>query len=101
MIVSADMTEKMKPEPDSIRLALDQLKVKPEESILIGDSLSRDIPAGRALGMVTAYAKYGDRNPRECREHEVDYVLLHIKELMKILDLFILINQNNDRNISY
>jgi len=57
-----------------------------EEAVLVGDSLSRDIPAGRALGMVTAYAKYGDRNPREGRIREVYYVLDDIRELMEVWD---------------
>ena len=68
VIISADMTGKRKPEPDSLLLALKKLGVKAEEAAIVGDSLRRDIEAGKRLGMVTVYAAYGDRNFFESRE---------------------------------
>ena len=80
------MTSKKKPEPDSIRLALDKLGVKAEEAVLVGDSLRRDIAAGKRLKMVTVYAAYGDKNVPEKKEYQPDFVLLDIKDLMEIIE---------------
>jgi len=86
VVISADMTSKKKPEPDSIRLALDKLGVKAEETVLVGDSLRRDIAAGKRLKMITVYAAYGDKNVPEKKEYKPDFVLLDIKDLMKIIE---------------
>lgn len=58
-IVSADMSGKRKPEPDSILLALKKLGVRVEEAVLVGDSIRRDITAGKRIGMKTIFASYG------------------------------------------
>lgn len=86
VIVSADMTGKRKPEPDSIKLALDKLGVDAENAIMVGDSPRRDIEAGKNLGMVTAYAAYGDRNFFEKKKCKADFVLRDIGELMKLYE---------------
>ncbi len=85
LIVTGDMTGKKKPEPDSIRLALKRLQVGAEETILVGDSLKRDIEAGRKLGMKTVYAAYGDRNYFDGRENRADFVLREFGELLRFL----------------
>jgi putative hydrolase of the HAD superfamily len=77
------MTGAKKPAPDAFLLALKKLGTQPSETLLVGDSIRRDIAPAKELGMVTAYAKYGDRNirsrdPTGCRP---DYVLGDIGEL--------------------
>jgi len=52
----------VKPDPEPLLLALNELGVEPKSALKVGDSLSRDIKPAIDLGMVTAYAKYGDRN---------------------------------------
>ena len=86
-VISFDMTGAKKPAPDAFLLALKKLGTKPEETLLVGDSIRRDIAPALQLGMITAYAKYGDRNirgrdPPDCRP---DYVLGDISELVGIL----------------
>jgi len=85
LLFQADMTGKRKPEPDSIKLALDKLGVKAEEAIIVGDSIRRDIEAGKKLGMVTVYAAYGDRNFFEREGREADFVIYCMSELMGVL----------------
>jgi putative hydrolase of the HAD superfamily len=85
VIVSADQSGKRKPEPDSIILALEKLGVKPEEAILVGDSIRRDIEAGKKLRMVTVYAAYGDRNFFESKVGKADFVLKDLKEIIDYL----------------
>lgn len=76
-----------KPAPDAFLLALKKLQTLPSETLLVGDSLRRDIAPAQALGMITAYAAYGDRNvrtgdPPGCRP---DWVLDDIGELIQLL----------------
>ncbi len=85
VVVSADMTGKRKPEPDSLLLALKKLGVKAEEAAIIGDSLHRDIEAGKRLGMLTVYAAYGDRNFFESRKGEADFVAREPEEIVDFL----------------
>ncbi|RUM33148.1 MAG: haloacid dehalogenase [Archaeoglobus sp.] len=82
VVVSADMTGKRKPEPDSIKLALQKLGVDAKEAILVGDSVRRDIEAGKKLGMLTVYAAYGDRNFFEDKSGEADFTIEGIWELV-------------------
>ena len=77
-----------KPAPDAFLLALKKLQTEPSETLFVGDSLRRDIAPAQALGMITAYAKYGDRNvppptPTTCKP---DYVLSDIGELVGLVD---------------
>jgi len=86
-IISFDMTGAKKPAPDAFFLALKNLGTLPSETLLVGDSLRRDIAPAQALGMITAYAKYGDRNvrgrdPPNCRP---DFVLGDIRELAELV----------------
>ncbi|MGA2935325.1 MAG: HAD family hydrolase [Methanomicrobiales archaeon] len=86
-IISYDMTGAKKPAPDAFLLALKKLETLPSETLLVGDSLRRDIAPAQALGMITAYAAYGDRNvrtgdPPNCRP---DYVLTNIEEMVGLV----------------
>ena len=45
----------------------------------------RDIEPAKKIGMVTAYAAYGDRNVKEERSCEADYCLNDISEVFGIL----------------
>jgi putative hydrolase of the HAD superfamily len=86
-IISFDMTGAKKAAPDAFLLALKLLQTKPSETLHVGDSLRRDIAPAQALGMITAYAAYGDRNvptnnPQPCKP---DYVLTGVGELVELV----------------
>ncbi len=57
-VVSGDDASKPKPSPETLLLACEKIKVKPEHCLYIGDA-ERDIEAGRAAGMKTVLALYG------------------------------------------
>jgi putative hydrolase of the HAD superfamily len=44
-----------KPNPKLFQMALERLAVTPEETVMIGDSLSRDIGGARAVGIRTIW----------------------------------------------
>jgi putative hydrolase of the HAD superfamily len=80
-IISPDMSGSSKPAPDSFLLALQTLCVKPENTMLIGDSLRRDVEPGKKIGMITVYAAYGDRNFHECNECVPDFIVRDAREI--------------------
>lgn len=60
-VASPDLSGAAKPDPASFRLALSRLGISPEEGVLVGDSIRRDIGPAQRLCMTTIYAQYGDR----------------------------------------
>ena len=62
VLVTADMTGTKKPSPEISLHSLNKLQIDPHQALFIGDSLRRDIEPAKKIGMVTAYAAYGDRN---------------------------------------
>jgi putative hydrolase of the HAD superfamily len=69
------MTGTKKPSPEIFLHSLNKLKIYPCQALFIGDSLRRDIEPAKKIGMVTAYAAYGDRNVKEERSCRADYYL--------------------------
>ncbi|MES2580446.1 MAG: HAD-IA family hydrolase [Pseudomonadota bacterium] len=57
-VVSGDDAPQPKPSPATLLMACEQINVKPENCIYIGDA-ERDIQAGKAAGMQTAVALFG------------------------------------------
>jgi putative hydrolase of the HAD superfamily len=62
IIVSADIGYR-KPHPKIFQLALDFLKVKPEQTVMVGDLLDYDIIGAQKLGMKTILAKFVQQEP--------------------------------------
>jgi len=52
VIVGSDTVKKRKPSPEIFRYALNQLKIKPEEAIYVGNDLERDYKATEGMGMI-------------------------------------------------
>jgi putative hydrolase of the HAD superfamily len=59
-VVTTDDTGKKKPDPAPFRMALDRMKIRPDEAIMIGDWAEKDMVGAKALGMKTVFARYGD-----------------------------------------
>lgn len=57
VIIDSAVVGIRKPDPGIFRLAIDNLKTAPEETIVIGDSYDRDIVPSRALGCITVWLK--------------------------------------------
>ncbi|MCQ1535843.1 HAD family hydrolase [Methanosarcina sp. KYL-1] len=65
LLVAFDMTGAKKPDPAPFLFALRALGVRPEETLVVGDSIRRDMTPARQLGLNTAYAAYGDWRAQE------------------------------------
>ncbi len=92
IVISAEDTEK-KPSKLPFKVALKKLKLNPNEVLMVGDSIEKDIIGAKKLGIVSALAKYGE--PKEYaigfeRKHpkpriKPDYILKRFSDLLKIL----------------
>jgi putative hydrolase of the HAD superfamily len=72
---------KTKPHPTIFRFALEQLDVRPEHAVMIGDSIEDDVDGARAVGMRAILLD------REGRFPDVDDSLDDLRELPAALGL--------------
>lgn len=82
-IVTFDETGQRKPSPVPFNVILQKLNVKPEESLMVGDWVERDIIGASNIGMKTVFAKYGDTFNTE--KHNAQYEINDIAELIDII----------------
>jgi HAD superfamily hydrolase (TIGR02253 family) len=82
VVIAFEDTGLRKPDKAPFLAALKQLKLNPEECLMVGDWPERDIKGAKALGIKTAFAKYGALKPVAVN---ADYVLKSIGELVKIV----------------
>jgi phosphoglycolate phosphatase len=82
IIVGGDMTPERKPSPIPVHHVLSTLGVKPEESIIVGDS-EVDINTGKASSVRTVAVTYGYGRPGF--EKEADFVIDSMSELANII----------------
>lgn len=83
MAVTFDDTGERKPSPKPFRKALEMLEVEPHEALMVGDWAERDMVGAKAVGMKTAFARYGD--VFNTGEHDADYDLKDITDLLDIV----------------
>lgn len=82
-IVTFDETGQRKPSPVPFNVILQKLNVQPEESLMVGDWVERDIIGASNIGMKTVFAKYGDTFNTET--HNAQYEINDIAELIDII----------------
>jgi len=83
-----DITGWKKPSHKTFTHALDSMGLKPHETLFVGDSLRRDIAPSKQLGMMAAYAYYGDRDPDRDRapiKEKPDHILNSFSDLLKVI----------------
>ncbi len=80
-VVTFEDTGEKKPSKKPFQKALEQLNVKPEEVLHVGDWPERDILGAQSLGIKTAFAKYGALKPSTVK---ADYELNKIEDLLLI-----------------
>jgi HAD superfamily hydrolase (TIGR02253 family) len=83
-VVAFEDTGERKPSPKPFVRALELLQVKPEEAIMVGDWPERDVVGAGALGIRTAFARYGDTFGTE--HSGADWDLTDVYDLVGIVD---------------
>lgn len=84
VVITYEDTKKRKPDPEPFEKALRTLKVKCNQTIMVGDWVERDIIGAKSLGMKSVFARYGDRFGTE--KSGADYEIDDILELLDIVD---------------
>ncbi|MCX7641936.1 MAG: TIGR02253 family HAD-type hydrolase [Elusimicrobiales bacterium] len=82
-VITFDDTNERKPSPKPFLKILEELKVKPQNSIMVGDWAERDIVGAKNIGMITAWAKYG--NQFDTKNSGADWELDDIYDLVDII----------------
>ena len=84
-LVTYEMTGRKKPDTAPFLLALRKLGSRSSVTAMVGDSPHRDIVPAREVGMLTFYARYGDRLADTRGEVPAEYILNTISDLPRLL----------------
>ncbi|MDE3057180.1 MAG: TIGR02253 family HAD-type hydrolase [Bacteroidota bacterium] len=82
-VVTFEDTGERKPNAAPFRRALELLKVKGHEALMVGDWAERDVVGAANVGMKTVFARYGDTFGTV--ESNADYEINDISELIDIV----------------
>lgn len=85
IIICGDTLEKKKPDPMPLLHAAEFFGVKPENAMMLGDSIS-DVKASRAAGFQIICMSYGYNHGEDIRDAKPDAVIDSMAELPGILD---------------
>jgi len=82
-VVSAEDVINAKPHPDHVLKALEILIVKPNEAVMVGDTIA-DIQSGKGAGTFTVGVTYGFHKDT-IKDAKPDYLITDIKDILTIL----------------
>lgn len=82
LVIAFEDTGKKKPSQLPFRTAIRKLRMKPEEIMMVGDSIKRDVDGAKRLGMRTAFAKYGQVWKEKGKP---DFVIYDFSEILDYL----------------
>lgn len=83
-VVTFEDTGERKPSPAPFLRALQELDVKPGETLMVGDWAERDMVGAAQVGITTVFARYGDTFGTI--ESHAKYELNDVSELLDVID---------------
>ncbi|MFH1451744.1 MAG: HAD-IA family hydrolase [archaeon] len=86
VVITKGDVKRQKNTATPFRVALRKLNLNPEDVVMVGDRIERDIKTPKKLKIKTIYARYGDTNPPEKGLSSADYEINDFNELPKILE---------------
>ncbi|MCM3765750.1 pyrophosphatase PpaX [Neobacillus niacini] len=86
VVIALDHVEKVKPDPEPIFKALEELGSSPAEAVMVGDNY-HDILAGRNAGTVTVGVAWSIKGRDYIAKYEPDYILENMTDLLTILEV--------------
>lgn len=86
LFVCGDTCERKKPDPMPVLYACEQLGVRPEETVLVGDSVN-DALAGRAAGTQVLIVPYGYNEGRDASKLDADALVQDLGEVVSWVQL--------------
>jgi len=84
-VVTMADARKQKTYAAPFKVALKKLGILPEEAIMLGDRIARDVETAKKLGITTVYARYGDENPPEKGKSGADFEISDISEMLDVV----------------
>ena len=84
LVISGDSLPRKKPDPLPLLHAADHFGVKPQQALLVGDSIS-DVTAARAAGFAVVCVSYGYNHGLDIRTANPDAVVDSIAELADLI----------------
>ena len=84
-VLCGDMVERKKPDPQPLLMSAEKLGVAPEDSMMLGDSMS-DVKAARAAGFAIVCMSYGYNHGEDIRDYNPDAVVDSMVEIKDIID---------------
>jgi len=88
IVITAADVRKTKDKKIPFKVALNKLGIKPQEALMVGDRISRDIAPAKAIGIKTCYARYGAKynteKPIARGKSKADYEINDIQDLIKL-----------------
>ena len=85
VFITPEATEKHKPNPEPALKALELLGIKPQEAIMVGDS-GLDLLCGKQAGCKTAAVRYSLFPEEELAQHQPDYTLDSLLDLLPLVN---------------
>jgi len=82
-VITFDDTGERKPSPKPFLKIIEEMEIKPQNAIMVGDWAERDIVGAKNIGMITAWAKYG--NQFDTKNSGADWELDDIYDLIGIV----------------
>ena len=85
-VVTFDDTGERKPSPRPFQKVLEHFNIESNQAIMVGDWPERDITGAAQVGMITAFARYGDTfgTEQSGADHDLDDIL----DLVEIVDRY-------------
>ncbi|MFB5660905.1 pyrophosphatase PpaX [Alteribacillus sp. HJP-4] len=84
VVVTFDDVTRVKPDPEPLHLAMEQLGAEPEETLMIGDS-HYDILGGKNAGVLTAGVAWSIKGEDVLLSYEPDWMLQKMPDLLNHL----------------
>ncbi|WP_346916041.1 pyrophosphatase PpaX [Clostridium sp.] len=84
VIITPEDSKKHKPDGEPVLKACEVLKVKPEETIMVGDS-HNDILCGKNAGSKTCLVNYTALNVEKIKTHNPDFIIDKIEDLIELI----------------
>jgi phosphoglycolate phosphatase len=84
LAIGGDQVERIKPDPQSLLIAAEKLRVDPKQAVMLGDSVS-DVMAARAAGMPIICVSYGYNHGQDIRSHHPDAVIDSLAQLKTLI----------------
>lgn len=84
-VITADDCEKYKPDPEPINRALLQMNIRPEETVMVGDSMF-DIKCAQNAGVRSVYVSWSAAQPDLGGEVRPDFIVHSAEEIIHLIE---------------